>query len=432
MPLPSLPQLGLRLRATTRRLWFRAAIYGGLAILTALAGAVARPFIPQRLAGLVGADSVGNLLTILASSMLAVTTFSLSTMVAAYGSAASGATPRATRLLIADSSAQSALATFIGAFLFAVVGLIALSTGLYGDGGRVVLFAATIVVIVIITLRLLAWIEQLSGFGRLGDTLALVEKQTRQTLHRHLAAPLLGGHPDPGGTESGTPLFSPRIGHVAHIDMARLQTLAEQADCRFRLAARPGAFVTPARPLLWVIGGTLEEEAREAAEAAFTVRDERSFEQDPRFGFVVLTEIGSRALSPATNDPGTAVEVIGVATRLLCEWARADATAAPAAAATYDRVWVPAVAVADVFDDIVPPLARDGAGLLEVAIRIQKGLAAVAACGDPDFATQAISHAARARERALAALAFAPDREALRTVCAALTATAGAPSAAGH
>src|SRR5690606_27710414 len=97
--------------------------------------------------------------------------------------------------LIADSSAQSALATFIGAFLFSVVGLIALSTGVYGDSGRVVLFAATVAVIGVITLTLLRWIDQLSSFGRVGSTIRLVERVTREAMQAHLRDPWLGGVP---------------------------------------------------------------------------------------------------------------------------------------------------------------------------------------------------------------------------------------------
>ena len=128
----TLAQLRLAWSRSVRKMRFRATVYGLLGVAAALLGALLKPVIPERLAGAIGADSVGNLLTILASSMLAVTTFSLSIMVAAYASAANGATPRASRLLIADSSAQGALATFSGAFLFSVVGLIARSTGVYG------------------------------------------------------------------------------------------------------------------------------------------------------------------------------------------------------------------------------------------------------------------------------------------------------------
>jgi uncharacterized membrane protein len=112
----------------TRRLWFRSELYGVLAIATALAGTFAKFLIPAGLTTKIGAAAVGNILGILASSMLAVTTFSLSTMVAAYSAASSNATPRSFSLLIEDSGSQRARATFIGAFLFSIVGLIARST----------------------------------------------------------------------------------------------------------------------------------------------------------------------------------------------------------------------------------------------------------------------------------------------------------------
>ncbi|MEJ1268514.1 DUF2254 family protein [Pantoea ananatis] len=77
-----------------------------------------------------------NILNILASSMLAVTTFSLSTMVTAFGSATTHVTPRAMKLVVEDSTTQNVLATFIGSFLFSLVGIIALNMGAYGEQGR--------------------------------------------------------------------------------------------------------------------------------------------------------------------------------------------------------------------------------------------------------------------------------------------------------
>ena len=61
--------------------------------------------------------------------MLAVTTFSLNVMTSAYGSAANNVTPRATRLLREDPVTQNVLSTFIGSFLFSIVGIVVLKTG---------------------------------------------------------------------------------------------------------------------------------------------------------------------------------------------------------------------------------------------------------------------------------------------------------------
>ncbi len=120
----------------TRKLWVRATAFSLLAVATALVAVWFKRYIPQDIPAKIGADAVDNLLNILAVSMLSVTIFSLSTLVAALASATSNVTPRATRLLTEDSTAQNALATFLGAFLFSLVGIIALQTGLYGDTGR--------------------------------------------------------------------------------------------------------------------------------------------------------------------------------------------------------------------------------------------------------------------------------------------------------
>ncbi|HCE8860824.1 TPA: DUF2254 domain-containing protein, partial [Klebsiella michiganensis] len=86
------------LRQTLKKLWFRATLFAMVAIITALLSILFRSMIPESVSVKVGAEAVDNILNILASSMLAVTTFSLSIMVTAYGSATTNVTPRATRL----------------------------------------------------------------------------------------------------------------------------------------------------------------------------------------------------------------------------------------------------------------------------------------------------------------------------------------------
>ena len=124
-----LARLGWVLRGLQRRLWFRATLFSVAGVATALLALLLRDHIPASLPAKVGADAVDKILPIIASSMLAVTTFSLSTMVTAYNAAASSVTPRAYPLLLEDSTTQNALAHFLGSFLFSLVGIIALRTG---------------------------------------------------------------------------------------------------------------------------------------------------------------------------------------------------------------------------------------------------------------------------------------------------------------
>ena len=88
------------------------------------------------------------------------------------------------------------------------------------------------------------------------------------------------------------------------------------------MAALPGTFVAPGRALAYVAtdpGSSTDIDTGQITQAIIT-GSKRTFDDDPRFGLVVLSEIASRALSPAVNDPGTAIDVIGTLVRLFARW----------------------------------------------------------------------------------------------------------------
>ena len=392
-----------------RRTWFRATLFSLLAAATALIAIVVEPYIPRDLPTKIGADAVDNILGIIASSMLAVTTFSLSTMVSAYSAATSNVTPRATTLIMEDSTTQNVLSTFLGSFLFSLVGIIALSTGAYGEAGRVVLFAVTILVILLVIGTLLRWIDHLSRLGRVTETTARVEAAAARAMRARHAQPHLGGQAWVEPPASARPVYSPRIGYIQHIDVAALSRLAEGDECRIILPLPPGSFVDPSRPIGWLDSGMADREA--AVRDCFTIDETRSFDQDPRFGASVLAEIASRALSPAVNDPGTAIEVIGRAVRLL---AIAAEPREDRQEPSHPRLFVAPIRLGDLFDDLFSPIARDGAGILEVGMRLQKAFLALAQFGPPEFAENAARHSQLALKRAEPMLRLDEDKAVLR------------------
>ena len=403
----------------TRRLWVRATLIGLLGVAAAILAAVVERFVPWELPGSIGAKSVDAILNIIASSMLAVTTFSLSVMTSAYGSATSNVTPRATTLLIEDRVTQNVLSTFIGSFLFSIVGIVVLKTGAYGDRGRVILFIVTIGIIVLIVVALLRWIDHLTRLGRVGETTDRVEQAARDAIEQRLKEPYLGGRrlDDPARTMAGrgTALTADVTGYVQHIDMAALSRCCETLDADIFVMLNPGAFVYPDSVLARI--GTHrvpgEDEVLDEARTAFSIGTGRSFDQDPRFGLVVMSEIGSRALSPAVNDPGTAIDVIGRTTRLLSLWAQGGPQDA-AEEIAHRRVHVAPLDTEDLFEDAFMLMARDGAGLIEVQLRIQKALQALARMGDDAFRAAARKQARLAHERAEVALPLDADRTRLR------------------
>jgi uncharacterized membrane protein len=409
----------------TRRLWFRATLIGMLGVAAAMLAAVAENYIPWKFPWDIGADALDSILAIIASSMLTVTTFSLNVMTSAYGSAANTVTPRATRLLREDAVTQNVLSTFIGSFLFGIVGIVVLKTGAYGARGRVVLFIVTVGVIALIVISLLRWIDYLTHFGQVGETTKRVEEATREAIEARLKAPALGGAPllDPANEIPGSAVAvaAEAIGYIEHIDMSALSRWCDEADAELYLAINPGAFVYADTTLAWFTAKAdvgSDEEMAAGVRKAFSIGETRSFEQDPRFGLAVMSEIASRALSPAMNDPGTAIDVIGRTTRLMALWAKGSASDEAPEEAPYPRVHAPPLAAGDLFEDAFMLIARDGAGMIEVQLRIQKALGALARTGDETFRAAALYQASLARERAEAGLALAADRIRLREAAA--------------
>ncbi len=399
-----------------RKLWFRTALFALAAVITALLSIAFKSFIPPSVSVKVGAEAVDNILNILASSMLAVTTFSLSIMVAAYGSATTSVTPRATRLVVEDSTTQNVLATFIGTFLFSLVGIVALNMGAYGEQGRVILFVVTLVVIALIIITLLRWIQHLTALGRVGETTARVEKAAQQALLARAQTPYLGGFPwlEPQQQPTGTVALYPQsVGYVEHVDVGKLASALKGSDSHVWLVAQPGSFVHPAQPVLYVTAGGAKEQTQQLL-AAISISDVRSFYQDPRFCLCVLAEIACRALSPAVNDPGTAIDVIGRAVRVLSEYAQPQ-TEHPTV--TYPNVHIAPLSVDNLFDDIFSPIARDGAALREIPLRLIKSLSLLAQGWPERYAAAAQRHVQEVMRYIERENYIESDRQLLKETC---------------
>ncbi|MFT8896978.1 MAG: DUF2254 domain-containing protein [Acetobacter sp.] len=402
----------------TRRLWFRATLIGLAGVVVAASGIVFQRYIPWDIPGTIASSAENDILNIIASSMLTVTTFSLSVMITAYDSSTNDASPRATRLLIEDSTTQNVLSTFIGSFLFSIVGLILLKTGLYGEHGRVILFAVTIAIIILIVVMLLRWIDHLTRLGRVGATTARVEQVARRAIQERLDNPWLGGVPFDG---SDIPfgfvaVLSGDVGYVQHIDMDRLSECTEEGLYSVHVSALPGTMTFPDTPLAWVSPSNNVEKTNALIEnfrKAFSIGNERDFDQDPRFGVTVLAEIGLRALSSAINDPGTVLDVLGRETRLMALWSTAQMERA-GYKPSYPHVHVPGLQDMDLFDDAFTLICRDSAQLIEMQLRIQKSLRALAGMGSEKFRAAARFYADTALQRAHESLSSPIDKARLQ------------------
>lgn len=402
------------LRLLLRQVWVRVVSFALLAMLTVGLSRVLAPYLPEDLGFKIGADAVEQMLNVLTASMLAVTTFSLSIAVSAFADASRNATPRAAVLLQEDRTTQNVLATFLGAFVFGLVGLIVLNAEIYGAAGRVVVFFATILVVGLVVIALIRWINHLMSFGRIGNTLDRVEKAASKSLENRLQDPYLGGvKREKDAVVQGFAVLSRATGYVQHIDMDSLQECAEAIGARVHLLCLPGTFIAVGAEIVLVEAATVTPEQGVEISDAVTLDKQRAFEEDPRFGLIVLAEIASRALSPAVNDPGTAIEILGRFVRILSRW---EGRSEPDL--RFKDVTVPYITAAEVIEDAFRPIARDGINLVEVQIRLHKALISTSRISPDAFAEATAGMAQEALSRAAAADLLPSDLAAIRAVAA--------------
>lgn len=326
------------LRQPRNTIWWQPAKGALFVILYVIAVLVSTRYLPTNLFPDIPSRTVDGLLTILASSMLAVTTFSLSIMVGAFSSAARGATPRSVELVMADDSTRLAIASFISTFIYAIITKIALGSGFFAQNGRFLFFLSTIVVIAYLIVVLIRWVQVLSTLGHLGDTMGKVYAKAAETMRRYRSLPNLGATWVPAKDALPDVHFiCAETGEFAQIHLDLLQEWAKKYDAHVFIRLNPGDFLYRGEPLADIYlndgSSSLTEEDLSLLRSFFIVKPTRSYEQDPRFGFIVLKEIAQRSISPSMNDPGSVIAAMNLMAKLLL-----DATAPRDNMTVYDRI----------------------------------------------------------------------------------------------
>ena len=408
-----------------RLLWVRVVLMGALALLSLGLAQLVGHLLPDELASYVSGKAADKLLGIIANAMLAVTTFSLTVMVSVYQSSSSQFTPRIHRLIVQDATTQNTLAAFIGAYVYALTGIILRELGIFTDDRAFLLFAMTVLVLIYVVVSMVRWVLHLQTYGSLTNTSRQIEEITRTQFSERLSKPCLGANPwlsSENAPESATPVYSDETGYVQHFYQESLDAKAKALGMHVYLAAHVGSFVMAGEVLAYIDdrgdGDGEPEDERDCEEiirAHIKQGDTRTYDQDPRFGLMVLGEIASKALSPGINDPGTAIDIITRQARILSEYE--DETACEARV-IHTRLWVQPLTPEDLIEDAFGSLARDGAGVVEVQQRLQKALTSLTRHSCPEMAEAAEKAALIEYARGVGALDFDHDRTRLRNATA--------------
>jgi uncharacterized membrane protein len=254
-------------------------------------------------------DTARAVLGALASSMFTFIVFVCSALLVAFQLASAQLTPRIIGLVMREPIPRLALTIFVFTFTFALSALVRISTSVplltaylvaYSCLGSLVMFLYLIDHVC----RLLRPSGAVRSVARVGRK--VIESVYPRRLGEPEAAP-------PGAadiaSQAPTTIPSHRDGVVLAFDLEGLVSLARRADAVIELVPEVGDFVAVGDPLFRVFRGAAAVPA-EALYQSVAVGQERTLEQDPTFAFRILVDIASKGLSPAINDPTTAVLAI--------------------------------------------------------------------------------------------------------------------------
>jgi uncharacterized membrane protein len=139
-----------------------------------------------------------------------------------------------------------------------------------------------------------------------------------------------------------TRILSEASGYIRFIDLQRLVALASARRVKVRVFRRVGQFVPEGAPLLIADqGDRLSAEASVELRGAFDIGPSRTLEQDVEFGVLQIVDIALKAISPAVNDPSTAISCVDQLSRILIRFGSRE----PPASVFCDPEGVPRVSI---------------------------------------------------------------------------------------
>jgi uncharacterized membrane protein len=363
------------------------ALYLGVA---ALLGVVAPEIDRQRDSPGVldeGVASARDVLTSTATGMIAFTGFVVAGLLVVVQFAAGQYSPRLVLWFRRDALIKHAIGCFLASFLYALVALWWLERRA-ADVSPDVTVGIALVLLASAAVLFLALLQRVTDRLRPRSLYAAVIGEGIRAARETYPMPLGENDSDDGWRRADPALVSAsRPGVVVAIDRSRLIAAAVRADATIELVPAVGEFVGPGEALLCVHGGEAPDVA--TLRAAVVIADERTIEQDPAFAIRIAVDTAIRALSPAVNDPTTAVHGLDVLELIVRDLAARDLEASLArdGDGTVRLVW-PTPSWPDILDLAFDEIRHYGAESVQVCRRLR------AVLDDLRATTVAVRHAA--------------------------------------
>jgi uncharacterized membrane protein len=247
----------------------------------------------------------------IAAATLAFVAVVFATTLVAIQLAASQYSPRTVRIFIRSRVTRVTLGLFLATFVFSLFMLVNNRAAVASarQFAPVVSVSALLALTLATVFGFIAYLHGVVRLMRVQYLLEAIATESRRAIEENFppaSAYIDAGAPRPDPAPRRL-RYTGRAGVVSATDLHGLVELCRRKGCWLELTVGVGEYLTHGTPVALVHGADLA--ARDVTRF-FLIGGERTFTQDPAFGFRQLVDVAIRALSPAVNDPTTGVQAI--------------------------------------------------------------------------------------------------------------------------
>jgi uncharacterized membrane protein len=247
----------------------------------------------------------------IAAATLAFVAVVFATTLVAIQLAASQYSPRTVRIFIRSRVTRVTLGLFLATFVFSLFMLVNNRAAVASarQFAPVVSVAALLALTLATVFGFIAYLHGVVRLMRVQYLLEAIATESRRAIEENFppaSAYIDAGAPRPDPAPRRL-RYTGRAGVVSATDLHGLVELCRRKGCWLELTVGVGEYLAHGTPVGLVHGADLA--ARDVTRF-FLIGGERTFTQDPAFGFRQLVDVAIRALSPAVNDPTTGVQAI--------------------------------------------------------------------------------------------------------------------------
>ena len=346
----------------------------------------------------VGIVTARDILSATATGMIAFTGLVIAGVLVVVQFAAGQYSPRLVLWFRRDRLVKHAIGSFLACWVYCLVALTALDRR-DSDSAPQLSVGAALLLVLAAAILFLALLQRVTDRLRpraLYRALLREGVQAAHALYPHALEEADGvvGTLEPSAGPTRIVRSRAQAGVIMSFDRVALERAAEAGDLTIELVHAVGEYVGPGEELLQIHGsGALDENL---LCDAIEIGEERTVEQDPAFAMRIIVDTAIRALSPAVNDPTTAVHGIDVLEVLVREIAGRDLDASFARdPGGRIRVAWRSPAWGDVLDLAFDEIRAYGASSIQICRRLRAALEDLRAATAPSRHALIDEHLAR-------------------------------------